>query len=346
MTKISKTRNFAPALTLMFLSPMIAELLPGATRFSSIFVLPIEILVWGGGALMIRYATRKWKLGWTGMLFLAIALSVAEEFLIQQTSVAPLIIQIKGVIYARAFGINYVYLAWALIYEPVMVVLVPVCLTELLFPGRRKDAWLGKAGLVSVMVLFLIGCFFAWFTWTRIARPKVFHQPEFTPPLTLVLAAIAVVIILIILAFRRSVAAASKRQRNFHLLSPLALGISGGLWSVILYAIVLLAFGIMPSVPPIIALLTALLLAIVPLNIIPSWVSGPYWNDHHSFGLISGIITGSMIAGFAGFIGSLTTDLIFKAAINVLAIAGLILLGLKIRAASVPGKQHSEDSSM
>lgn len=32
----------APAFTLVLLSPMIAEVRPGATRFSSLFVLPIE----------------------------------------------------------------------------------------------------------------------------------------------------------------------------------------------------------------------------------------------------------------------------------------------------------------
>jgi hypothetical protein len=34
-----------PGLSLMVLAPLLAEVLPGATRFSSIFVLPIEICV-------------------------------------------------------------------------------------------------------------------------------------------------------------------------------------------------------------------------------------------------------------------------------------------------------------
>ena len=43
--------RMAPALLLAFLAPMFAEVLPGATRFSSIFVLPIELAVWGGGGV-------------------------------------------------------------------------------------------------------------------------------------------------------------------------------------------------------------------------------------------------------------------------------------------------------
>src|SRR5215470_11560478 len=108
-----------PALTLVLVAPLVAEVLPGATRFSALFVLPVEMCVWGGGALAIRYAVRRWQLGWPNMLLLALALAVAEECLIQQTAPAPMVLRIKGEVYARAFGVNYVYLLWALVYESV-----------------------------------------------------------------------------------------------------------------------------------------------------------------------------------------------------------------------------------
>ena len=44
-------RRALPALALVLMAPLLAEVLPGATRFSSLFVLPIEMCVWGGGAL-------------------------------------------------------------------------------------------------------------------------------------------------------------------------------------------------------------------------------------------------------------------------------------------------------
>jgi hypothetical protein len=47
------TNDFGAALLLMILAPLSAEILPGATRFSAIFVFPIEVVVWGGGALLI-----------------------------------------------------------------------------------------------------------------------------------------------------------------------------------------------------------------------------------------------------------------------------------------------------
>ncbi len=66
-----KNKNIAPAITLIFLAPLITEILPGATRFSSLFVFPIQICVWGGGALLIRYIVRRRQLGWKSMLYLA-----------------------------------------------------------------------------------------------------------------------------------------------------------------------------------------------------------------------------------------------------------------------------------
>ena len=107
--------------------------------------------VWGGGALFIRYAIRRWRLGWLNMLLLAIALAIAEECVIQQTSLAPMVIQLKGETYARAFGVNYVYFLWALFYESVFVVFLPIHLVELIFPKRREDVWIGRIGLIATV---------------------------------------------------------------------------------------------------------------------------------------------------------------------------------------------------
>ena len=73
-----RLKRIAPALTLAFLAPMLAEVLPGATRFSSIFVFPIEMAVWGGGAVMARALVRSRELGWWSLLFLGLGLSIAR----------------------------------------------------------------------------------------------------------------------------------------------------------------------------------------------------------------------------------------------------------------------------
>lgn len=80
----------APVVLLLLLAPIIGEVLSGATRLSYIFVLIPQVMVWGCGALIIRELVRRWRGGGTSLLLLGLALAVAEEFIIQQTSLAPL----------------------------------------------------------------------------------------------------------------------------------------------------------------------------------------------------------------------------------------------------------------
>ena len=325
-----KNKNIAPAITLIFLAPLITEILPGSTRFSSLFVFPIEVLVWGGGALLIRYIIRRWQLGWKSMLSLAIVLSIAEEFLIQQTSVAPMVIHLKGVIYARAWGINYVYLLWALIYESVSVVILPIYLTELIFPERKKDLWINKGGVVLFSVLFLLGSFAAWFTWTQIARVKVFHVPAYTPNLPIVSTAIIVIALLILFAYRKSDITSWPVQQMNPPSSGLLM-VLGGLWSILVFGLVLLGFGIMPSFPPIIAVCGGLGLAMAAIYFLPRWSNNARWDRMHTFSIIFGVMVSSMLITFVGFIGALPKDLYFKIIVDTIAILLMIRLGLRLR---------------
>jgi hypothetical protein len=326
--KNGKRKSVAPAICLIFFAPLIAEVLPGATRFSSMFVFPIEVSVWGGGALLIRHVVRKRKLGRANMLFLALALSFAEEFLIQQTSIAPMVIKIKGAIYARAFGINYVYLLWAVIYESVLVVFIPVYLAELIFPNRKNDLWIGKGGVILFIILFLLGSYLAWFSWTRIARINVFHLGAYTPPLTLVMIGITLVVILIFLGIKFST---GNSVQNLNVPKPWIVAITGGLWAIILYGISALAFGVSPTFPPGIAIVVALLLAAAAIYFVPRWKNNINWSQRHSFFLIFGVMAGSMLVGFVGFIGAAPIDLYFKIIVNVIAFILLIVFGERIK---------------
>lgn len=308
-------RRIPPALLLIFLAPLIAEVLPGATRFSSLFVLPVEMCVWGGGALIIREAARKWRLGWCGRIFLALALAVAEETLIQQTSLAPMVLKLKGAEYARALGINYVYLLWALVYETVFVVLVPIALVEYLAPERRDDAWIRRKGMVATGLFFTLGCFLAWYSWTRLARPNVFHVPIYNPSVNTVLSAVLIIASLVVTAI-------AARKASVRSASPpplAALGGGGALWAVLWYGLVLLGFGIAPTFPPTVAIVAGLFLAATPLCLLPRWSAHASWSPRHTFAVFSGTIAGSMLVSFIGFIGAAPWDLGFKIIVDVIA---------------------------
>lgn len=323
-------KNSLPAITLMVLAPLIAEVLPGATRFSSIFVFPIEVLVWGGGALLIRYTVRKLGLGWINMLLLGLALSIAEEFLIQQTSLAPMVIQLKGITYARAFGLNYVYLFWALVYETVFVVFLPIYLTEIIFADRQNEPWIGKRGVIITGILFLLGSSLAWYSWTQIARTTVFHVASYNPPLLLIAIGVASIACLVFAATGTFSKRLIYARRALKLLPDWMMIVIGAFWAIILYGIVLLAFGLKPSFPPVLVLATGLILVISAFYFIPAWVVNTKWNPKHSLSLISGIMVGSMGVGFIGFIGAMNLDLYFKILINLLAFLFLILLGIRV----------------
>jgi hypothetical protein len=323
--------RIAPAILLMLLAPLLTEVLPGATRFGAIWIaLPTEIAVWGGGAVLIREMVRRRHLGWQSLLLLGVALAVAEECLIQQTSLAPLVIKLKGVEYARAWGVNYVYLLWALAYESVLVVMVSVLLTELIFPGRREDGWLSKTGGVIIALFFALGCFVAWFTWTHIARVNVFHLSLYPPPLAAVLIAVAAIALLAFLALGpRGKAFTPARAKQPP--SPWLVALCGIAWSVLLFAMVVLAFGLSPQTPPAVPIGVWLVAVAVALGVLPHWTAHPDWRPAHRYALIFGVEGGAMAAGFVAYIGATPADLWFKIATNIVALVLLIWLGLSLR---------------
>ena len=328
-----------PAWTLVFLAPLVAEVLPGATRLSSIFVFPIEMAIWGGGALLIRAAVRRWQLGWLNMLLLAFALSIAEEFLIQQTSIAPMVVQIfPGDPYARAWGVNYVYFLWALFYEAVFVVFIPIVLTELIFSSRRDDPWLRRWSAWMVGGILLLACFPAWYSWTQVARPLVFHVPVFHPPLAHVLAASLTIGALVFTAlgpWRRTLTWIS-----VPLVPPNSwwLGAVAAIAAAIWYGLCLLAFGIRPAFPAAIAVAVGLGIAILAIYLLPRFAAHPAWRDTHRAGLCLGAVITTMVVNFAGFIyGASKLDLYGKIVLDMIGMILLICLALRIRATNASG---------
>ena len=57
----ARLRFRGPIWTLVFLAPVIAEVLSGSTRTSILFVLIPEMMVWGVGALLCRELVRRWR---------------------------------------------------------------------------------------------------------------------------------------------------------------------------------------------------------------------------------------------------------------------------------------------
>src|SRR5215472_17210170 len=186
--------------TLVLLSPFIAEVLSGSTRTSFLFVFVPEVMVWGVGALLCRELVRRWRAGGASLLLLGLSLSIAEEFIIQQTSLAPLPFPGSHPDYGRMWGINLVYFLFMLGYESVWVVIIPVQVTELFFPRQATQAWFRKRGAVVASAVFLIGSRIAWYGWTQQARPRL-HAPPYHPPSGLIVLGLVAIVTLVLVAY-------------------------------------------------------------------------------------------------------------------------------------------------
>lgn len=315
---------------LLLLAPFIAEVLSGATRLSFIFVFVPEVMVWGTGALLAREVVRRWRAAWPSLLLLGLALSVWEEFLCQQTSLAPLPWAGASVSYARLWGVNWLYFLFMLAYESIWVVMVPVTVTELFFPSRRREPWLRRRGIVIASVCFAWGSFMAWFAWVQRARPKMLHVPVYNPPVVTLLAGLLVIAVLIVEAWLL----ARRGMRT------VARGIPGPGWLAIIvllfglpwYTLMMLVFSQGPKPLFWIPFFAGVLWACLAYGIFRVFTSSGAWRDAHRW---SAAFAGTIVCMAGGFLGSgswLRIDLIGKCFFNAIAVVGFLMLLRKVRA--------------
>ncbi len=327
----SKSRRWTAALTLVFLAPFIGEVLSGATRLSFIFAFIPEMMVWGCGALIIRETVRRWSAGWTSMLLLGLGLSIAEEFLIQQTSLAPLPWPTIAPDYGRLFGVNWIYFLFMLGYECVWIVLVPVQVTELIFSRYRNEPWLKTRGLIISSLIFLLGSFLAWYAWIKRARPIVFHAPTYNPPIATILAGAAAIVLLAFAAYAARhigrTALTSQRTAPPAWAMVIATIVFSFPWNLLLAPI----FGSKTSRPFGLLMLMGIVWAALAYFLIRYWSSAPSWQDTHRWAVVFGATISNMAAGFSGSSTWPKIDLIGKVIFNILAIVGFALLLRRIR---------------
>jgi hypothetical protein len=282
---MSKGNSKRPILALALMAPIGMEVLSGATRLSYLFVLIPEIPIWGLGALMVRELVHRKGLGGRSLLLLGLALGMAEEFLIQQTSLAPIPWIGPGAIQDRFLGVNWYWLLAMLGLESVWVVLAPVQLTELLFPDARDRPWLRTRGLLTTAALFFPGCFIAWYGWTHRARPMLFHAPAYQPPLAALAAGAAAILLLIAAALR---VPAGRRLESatappVWAAALLAL-ISGAGWMLVVH----IATGAKPPLPFAAAMPVAAAWAAAAYFALDRWRRSRGWTDAHRLALTLG----------------------------------------------------------
>lgn len=324
--------SWKPAWTLVFLAPFIAEVLSGATKVSVLFVLIPEMMVWGCGALLIRELVRRWGGGWPSLLSLGLGLSIAEEFVVQQTSLAPLPFPGALVHYGRAWGVNWIYFLYMLGFESVFVVLVPVQVTEMLFAQRRNELWLRTRGMVIASVIFLVGSRIAWYAWIKRARPIVLHAPPYDVPWVTILVGVLAIALL---------GAAAYAFRDIGTGVPHAARSTPPAWVVGLVVVVLslpwyalMGFVFTPKQPHVgfgLVLAAGVAWGILAMLVLGSWAASGRWTELHQWAAVFSATLVCMIASYLGSSTWLRMDLIGKIVFNVIAVAGFLLLLGRVR---------------
>lgn len=326
-----RKERMSPALALAVLSPVVAEILGGSTHLSILFALVPEIMIWGCGAVLIREIVRRRRLSGTAMLLLGFVLSLCEEIFIQQTSLAPLP-WLKTAAYGRAFGVNWIFLLFMLVYESVWVVLVPVQLVELIYPRRRSQPWLRMWGLIVTCFLFVLGSCIAWYAWIQRARPMVFHAPPYHPSPFAFVAGFVVIVALVAAALslrapqEPAVRAVPSATAMFFIV--LAMGLP---W----WMLLVIEFSNRPAllmVPFIVPMTGGIAWATLALMMIRRWSSAASWSALHRYACVFAALVVCMIGGALGARSWLRVDQIAQGVFDAVAVGWMIAFGWSLTA--------------
>jgi len=321
-------RQVAPVVALLLLPPIIGEFLSGSTHLTTFFLLLPQIGVYGCGALLIRDLVRHQRKGWLAILLLSIAFAVAEECVILQTSFSPLFAADPQHIYGRALGVSWIYLLWAVGYESIWSIVLPIQLTELIFPFQRDEPWLGKRGLVITGIFFLLASIGVWYLWTQIAMRRF---GDYQPFLLGVILALAVVAALVATVLGSRPSLRTTRKIDMPVPWPWLVGLIAFVLGLTWFALIVLHYGLAPSLPVVIPVALGLAWAAGTFFLVRYWSTSQHWGDAHRVAFIFGALMASMLPGFVTSGIVLPIDFIGKAVLNVIAVLGLSYLAWKVR---------------
>lgn len=145
------------AWTLALLTTLCAELTFTAVAVpASWILLPLLLVMYGAGVLLIRELTVRVGGGWPSLVVLGVAYELAEDGLGLQALNSP---NMYGAAEwgLRAFGINWTYWDSQIGIHVVLSVLLSVMIADMLFPRLRGRAYLRTPGLVVTGALAVLG---------------------------------------------------------------------------------------------------------------------------------------------------------------------------------------------
>jgi hypothetical protein len=278
------------ALALIFLSPIVGEMISGSTP-PLLFVQPFALIflpaMYGAWALLTHEVIARRHLGWGNALLLGAAFGVFQEALVVQTwfnYVSPQSPSHDGGTYGLVAGTS---LDWALnltIYHTVVSITVPLMLLAVFFPRRAPLPWLGPRRIVLVTLWMLLLCG----ALAVNAAFKQFASDGYSgPPLIPYLLAAAFMLLLILLGvFVRIPAPRPNPAKRAPRLWTARLVYCGYMVLFFACSVVLPATG----TPVVAAMAIMLLLFASALWRVRSWSACVGWNERHLLSIAIGVI--------------------------------------------------------
>jgi len=320
-------RRYLPVLVLFALSPLLAEVLFGATTLSRIGGLIPVSLLYGGGAVLIRELARRRGGGWGRIVLLGAAYAIVEEGLAIQSLFNPDLFN-AGLLGGRALGVNWVWAQWTLGYHAVWSITLPILLTELLFPARRDEPWLGAAGVAAAGVVYAVGA---------LAVGAIFWlviTPGFRAPGALLAGAalLAAGLVALALAWPRRSAADAACAPAKDAPGAWAVGALAAVAAVVWFALLGLPHPVRDSAPLLLLATAGIFgLAVGVARQVQRWSAGGGWGDSQRLALVWGPLLASMFFGFFFVTAGNRVDQIGQGVASLVALALLARFAWRLK---------------
>ncbi|TWG07760.1 hypothetical protein [Saccharopolyspora dendranthemae] len=285
------TGRLRAAWTLVLLTTLCAELTFTAVAVPFVwFLLPLLLVMYGAGVLLVRELfTRSRGGGWLSLVLLALAYQLAEDGIGLQALTSP---RIYGAAEWgwRALGINWTYWESQIGVHVVLSVLIPVMLTNLLFPAHRGRPYLRTGGLIGAGALAALGVL-----GLRVVISAT-EDPGYLAPWGWTTVFVVAMAVLIVVAMRLP-ASREVAPRMSSAPKPAVVGVVPGCATIVFLAL-LLPPGLGPNsllggvVPLPVLLIAAALVGIASGWSVLRWSGAGDWTDRHRVWLAGGILVG------------------------------------------------------
>jgi hypothetical protein len=276
-------RRLLPALILVLLAPLVAELLSGSTPLSEAIALLFVLPIYGAGVLLIRELVVRSGRGWGSILILGAVYGLIEEGLALQSLFNPTLYHASewG---ARIFGINGVYTETVLVVHVVWTAAIPILLTELLFPAQRTTSYLHRFGLIVTGICYLFGVVLLW----------LFFRTSYQVSSILLGLTALIALVLVIVALGVLPGQMPRPTLPIHAPQPRVVLVVTLIATLIWHALLSLLWRVQPAFAQgllvLVPMLGALIIVVLMIWLVGRWSRSQGWGDRHLLALASGAL--------------------------------------------------------